>query len=197
MNFTKMNFIIGILGLIIFIFLFNLGLRLTGYATTTDTALINITVNPQVSINFTVDNINFGSGRVNIGEDNATINTLGNVARGNWTPTFDRFMIENIGNSNISLYLKSGKTAAGFLGGTNPVYQYNDSNFESGSCTAGDIILGTWNNVNTSGDGDKICNIFNYNLNTDSITVDLRLTIPSDALLGAQTDTFTATGSAI
>lgn len=183
--------------IIIILSLFSLGLKLTGYATTTDTGIINITISQTVSINFTIDNINFGSGSVNIGSDNATINTLGNVINGNWTSVTQGFVLENIGNSNVTLHLKSGKTPAGFLGGTNPSYQYNVTNSESGSCVSGDIVLGAWNNVNTISDGDLICSVFGFISNANAIDIDLKLVIPSDARVGASSDTFTATGTSI
>ena len=47
------------------------------------------------------------------------------MENGNWTPVTQGFVVVNEGNTNVTLDLKTGKTVAGFLGGTNPIYQYN------------------------------------------------------------------------
>lgn len=189
--------LIGYLAIIVIIIsLFSLGVQLTGKVTDS-ASKINITINEIVSINFSIDNINFGSGSVNIGSDNATIDTLGNVISGNWTPVTQGFVLGNIGNTNVTLNLKSGKTPVGFLGGTNPSYQYNVSNNESGSCVQGNIVLDTWNDVNTTGDGDLICNPFKFSVGANSISINLKLVVPSDARVGSSSDIFTATGTAV
>jgi hypothetical protein len=189
--------LIGYLAIIVIIIsLLSLGMQLTGKVTDS-TSRINITISAVASINFSINNINFGSGSVNVGSNNATIDTLGNVVNGNWTPVAQGFILENIGNKNFTLNLKTGKTAAGFLGGTNPSYQYNVTNFEAGSCTEAGIALGVWTNVNTTGDGDLICNPFRFSEGSNSINIDLKLVIPSDARVGSSSDIFTATGTAI
>ena len=189
--------LLGYLAIIVIILsLFNLGMQLTGKVTDS-TSRINITITETISINFSIDNINFGSGSVNIGSDSATIDSIGSVVGGNWTPVTQGFVLENIGSNNVSLDLKSGKTSAEFLGGTNPSYQYNVTNLESGSCTEAGITLGVWNNVNTTGDGDKICSNFKFIDENDSIRIDLKLVIPHDARVGSSSDIFTATGTSV
>ena len=194
----KINFIdsLGYLAiLIIALSLFSLGMSFTGRAT--DSGIVNITIANTVSINFTIDSINFGSGSVNLGSNSATIDTLGNVVSGNWTPVRPGFVLENIGNTNVTLDLKSGKNAEQFLGGTNSGYFYRVTNNKTGSCVQGDIVLGTWNNVNIAGDGDLVCDSFGFALNANAINIDIKLVIPSDARIGVQSDIFTATGTAI
>jgi len=189
--------LIGYLAIIVIIIsLLSLGIQLTGKVTDS-TSRINITISGMATINFSIDNINFGSGSVNIGSNNATIDTLGNVINGNWSLVTQGFVLENIGNKNVTLNLKSGKTAAGFLGGTGPSYQYNITNIEAGSCTEAEATLGAWRDVNTGGDGDLICNPFKFSESANSIKIDLKLVIPSDARVGSSSDVFTATGTAV
>ncbi|VVB78293.1 Uncharacterised protein [uncultured archaeon] len=173
----------------------SLGIKLTGYATTFST--LNVTVEEKASINFTIDTIDFGQGSVSTGELSATIDTLGNVINGNWTPVTEGFRIENTGNVNVSLSLKTNKNASDFLGGSFPGYQYNVTDFESGSCISDFTPHGEWIDVNKTGDGTIICNVFQYGDDQDSIRVDLKLVIPSDARPGIKSDVFTATGTAV
>jgi len=179
---------------IIVISLLVIGTKLTGYATN---AVVNVSIEQRAYINFTFDEINFGPGNIDSGESNATIDTLGNVVHGNWTPVSNGFTIENLGNVNVSLDLKTDKNATDFLGGQNPRYQYNISNLESESCSLGHINLGEWYEVNKTGDGTRICNFFQYTDSRDTIRIDVRLVIPSDASVGIKSDTFTATGTAV
>jgi hypothetical protein len=168
--------------------------KITGKAT--GTGITNLTIESSTSINFTISNISFGSGSVNLGSRNATIDTLGNVINGNWTPVIGGFKLENIGNTEVTLYLRSSKTASEFLGGTSPAYQYNVTDYDAGSCINGTgFNLGLWRDVNTTGEGDLVCNTFGTVAN--SIKIDLRLVIPSDARIGSQSDVFTAIGTAV
>ena len=180
--------------IIIVISLLVIGTKLTGYATN---AVINVSIEQRAYINFTFDEINFGPGSINSGEINATIDTIGNVINGNWTPVFNGFTIENLGNVNVSLDLKTDKNATDFLGGQNPKYQYNVTNLEPDSCSLGLINLGEWYEVNKTGDGTRICNIFQCLDSKDALRIDVRLVIPSDASSGIKSDTFTAIGTAV
>jgi hypothetical protein len=180
-------------GLIILLSLISLGLTINGNAVGT----LNITVYKFVNINFTTNMVNFGNGAIDSGKPNATIDTLGNVINGNWTPTNNGFILENIGNVDVSLDLKSGKTAVQFLGGSDPLYQYNftDKAGETGSCTNGAFSKGTWINVNIT--GDRLCNPLKFIDTNDTIRIDLKLVIPADSLTGNLTDIFTAVATAI
>ena len=183
--------------LVIIISLANIGVRLTGRVT--DTGVVNVTIESRADINFTTDLINFGSGQVDEGQASCDLTTVGagTNTTGNWTGTGDNFVIENIGNVNVTLQLASGKDASEFLGGTTPGYFYNVSNIETGSCTeGGDITLGAWTAVDKVGAGDEICAPLGFADGADTISIDIKLTIPSDATVGQQTDTFTATATA-
>jgi len=181
--------------LVIILSLANIGIELTGRVT--DTGSIYMEIISETNINFSVSNVNFGNGNLDLGATSATIDTLGNVVNGNWTAITQGFIIENIGNNNVTLKLASEKTAAQFLSGTNPVYQYNISNSEANSCTESEVTLGAWTDVNSTSPGTLICNPLDFVNSQNEIRIDIKLTIPSDSNTGEQTDTFTATATAV
>lgn len=169
---------------------------ITGYAG--NLAFINLTVEAATQINFTDDSINWGSGRVLSGP-NVTLNTAGPVnvtSNGNWTNETTGLTLENIGNLNVSLNLSVGKTAAQFLGGTFPVYQWNVSNIEARSClnSTGGIDALDLNNFNSTTTSHYLfCPRLRFADTNDSIRIDVRLVVPSDSLTGALSDVVTAT----
>ena len=165
---------------------------ITGFGTSVGT--INLSVETLAEVNFTTNSINFLSGKVNTGGANATLDTsLGTVVGGNWTANSAGFVVENIGNVNVTLDLKTGKSAATFIGGTNPQYQFNVTNTEVGSCTNASYTLATFADVNTTNPGTRICNVFGFANAADRIRIDVKLVIPSDSYTGALGDYFTAT----
>jgi hypothetical protein len=183
--------------LIIIVCIVYFGLRLTGItgnAVSTDTAVVNVTISTTTAINFTTDFINFGTGSVNTGFTSATIDTEGTVTDGSWTPLYTNFTLENIGNTNVNLTLKVGKTAAQFIGGTSPAYQFKFSNKEATSCT-NSTATGVWAATSTS--DISLCSMFNSADVNDTINIGIKLAIPSDSFTGTQTDTFTATATSI
>lgn len=167
----------------------------TGFATSTGTA--NLSVESSASINFTTNNINWQSGKVGVGLTNATLDTsAGTVTGGNWTVVSQGLVLENIGNTNVTLDIKTGKTAATFIGGTSPSYEYNVSNVEASSCTAtAGFNLGVWYTVNTTDPGTRVCDLFQFANGADTIRIDLRLVVPSDSKTGALGDIITATAT--
>lgn len=177
---------------VIVLSVFYLGFKLTGNATVTDTAVVNVTIATNAAINFTTDFIDFGSGSVNTGQASATLNTDGTVTGGSWTPVSTNFTLENIGNTDVSLTLKMGKTAAQYLGGTSPEYQFKFSNNEATSCV-NSTPTGVWTATSTS--DINLCSFFENGDANDTINIGVQLVIPSDSLVGTQTDTWTATGT--
>jgi hypothetical protein len=182
---------------VIAISLFVIGMRFTGFVVT-DTSVLNVTITPTAAINFTSDFINFGAGSVNLGAASATLESDQTSATGGtWSYSAQHFVLENIGNLNVSLKLKTGKTAAQFLGGTSPTYKYKVADTETGSCTGG--YASSWTEVSTSGSGDTICDAFRVASANDKITIDVQLVVPSDSDSGTGgfTDTFTAEGTSL
>lgn len=188
---------------------------LTSFATSGNvtSGKINLTVELGVIINFTTDVIDWGTGRVDAGANNATLDTSRStsetkVANGNWTGSFGNrtkgLLLENIGNLNATLYIKTGKNATTFIGGNNPAYELNVTNNESSSCgqnesTTGNssnalnFTLGLYYTVNTTGDGARICDWFNFDDTKDQLRIHVFLRVPSDSLTGNLEDIITAT----
>ena len=82
--------------------------QITGFAT--DTGYVNISVETEVSINFTNSSLNWGSGVVAGGQTNATLTTTedqpASVVRGNWsTANATALVLVNLGNINATLDL--------------------------------------------------------------------------------------------
>jgi hypothetical protein len=185
--------------IVIIISLFFIGMRITGHAVDTDTAVVNVTITSVTKINFTTDFIDFGAGSVTLGKNYAILLSNGTAATdGSWTWGAKNFVLENIGNTNVTVDLKTGKNATSFLGGTpsNAAYQYAIKDNEASSCTTG-VTQGSWNNVNTTDPGTRICGKFTYMDTADSVNITVKLQIPSDSVNGAAaiTDTFTATAT--
>ena len=177
--------------------------ELTGYASD-DEGNATLEIVESIDIRFDVNLIEWGSGYVNttLGT-NATLDTLGNNAR--WVnqsgyPVTQGLVLENVGNVNASIDLSSSDNAATFIGGfvTPPEFQWNITNNETGSCEGGVLIAdNVWADVSTS--PVTVCNkllagpLVGYDQN--SLLIDLRILIPSDAGLGTRTATITAQGA--
>jgi hypothetical protein len=172
---------------------FSFGAKITGHVT--DTATVNVTIDSTAAINFTVDSLNFGSGGVTTGKPYATINSEGTVTDGSWSPTNQNLTLENIGNRNVTLYLSAGMTAAAYLGGKDPLYQFKFNNAEAGSCVNASAT-NVWINTST-GEGVYLCSNFLAEESKDSINIGVQLVIPSDSMTGLRSDTWTATATAI
>jgi|SRR3989344_4362356 len=168
----------------------------TGFATST--GIVNLTVESSAAINFTTNNISFGSGRVTAGATNASLVTgtsSSTITNGNWSTLPASFVLENIGNVNVSINLTTGKTAATFIGGSNPLYQFNVTDKSPGSCL-NYTGTGADANINTTRDAPGstttlICGTFPFSDTQDEIRIGLRLVIPSDSQTGALGDIIT------
>ena len=184
--------------LVIIISLASFGMVLTGNATGT----VNITVETSASINFTTFVINWGSGVVAPAQSNATLDTsagVNNVTNGNWTGNTQGLILENIGNVNVSINLTAGKNATEFIGGTTPLFQYNATNNETGSCLnstggTGALSLGTYANITSL--PSVICGRLRYVQGSDAIRIDLKLVVPSDSFTGILNNSIIAIATA-
>lgn len=174
--------------------------KLTGYSNYY--SYINISISSSVTINLTRDSVNWGSGRVDSGSTNATLYTQGdgnaNVSNGNWSITSAKaFVVENIGNVNVSLSLQNTKNASDFFAstsGSNQEYKLNMSNKEPESCTEG--LPSTWTDVNKTSKGTRYCNFLNSIDTKDEVYIDVWLKVPYDASnTGALSDTLTVIAS--
>lgn len=168
---------------------------ITGFATGT----ANLSVESLVSINFSENVIDFGSGLVDIGALNATLQSdSGSTSNGNWSFSADNLTLENIGNINCTIALQAGAAASSFIGGLaagGPNYKWNISDIETSSCAQNGTPLGNYTEVNSS-QSSEVCSPLKFVDSNDTMRIDIRLVVPYDSKKGALGDTITATGTA-
>lgn len=178
---------------------------------TTPTGNATLTVVTLSSINFTDNSVNWGTGYVNTSggyttcKMNTTAGYAGSSGCANFTQEITGMTLFNDGNTNITIQLVSNVSAGvDFIGGTNPVFQYNVSNNEAFSClnATGNENLWPFGNgsvgwlpVNITGAGTIICPRLQYTDGNDSLRIHLLVEIPYDALSGAWGAMLTATGT--
>ncbi len=181
--------VVAFVVLFIFILFGYIGHRMTG--NTISTGTVNLTVDTISSVNFTISDIDWGSGAFDDGAGYALLVSNGTVENGNWTPVSDGFVIENNGNVGLIFNLSFGKNASELIGGSGPEYLFKVSDVESGSCTpASGFNLDQWYNIST--ESVSICSNFNSTDLNDLIKIDLYLKIPSNSKSGSLNDTLTA-----
>lgn len=177
---------------------------ITGFAAT-EYAGVNVTVTETTSINFTVNNVNFGTGTVGSGCSFCVLNTSGvtdGCCVGFTTPTPTGLIVQNIGNVNVSLNFSFDMNAATYIGGTDPLFQINVTENETNSCfnnsaSGGGGINITFNNTfgNVLAANMPICGNLRPELANDELRVNIRLKIPENSLTGARNATLTATAA--
>lgn len=182
--------------LIIVVSLASIGMRLTGYANVTDTGKVNVTIDTSAALNFTVDYLDFGNGTVDGGYPGAYLYTNGtSTIHGNWIPISDNLTLENIGNTNLTLWIYANGDANSFLGGTNPEFKYAVTEDEAGSCNGAvnrAVGQGAYYDINTS--NFTICTQFPFDNSKDELALDFMLYIPDDSYIGERLATIVAVG---
>jgi hypothetical protein len=178
---------------VIAISLFFIGAELTGFATANSTGLVNVTIESSAEINFTTALLDFGSGTVTPGQI-AVLDSEGTNTSWSGNATTGELILENIGNTNLTLQLKTDLSPADFIGGTSPTFQAKVANNTGnvGACT-GTNIFTNYSNINTT--MQTACGtLFGYEAAIDEIAIDFSMNISDDAL-GAKTVTITAVGT--
>ncbi|HSU72826.1 MAG TPA: hypothetical protein VLJ21_03175, partial [Candidatus Binatia bacterium] len=127
----------------------------------------------------------------------------------NFTTVTQGFTLENDGSANATIQLQFSNNFSGFLGGDTTLgwYRYNVSNNESSSCrnsTGGTGCAANvnctynpvaWSDVNTTVPGTTICPKLLFTDSSDSLKVDINISIPYDAPAGSKLSTLTATAT--
>ena len=81
----------------------------------------------------------------------------------------------------------TGVAASSFIGGTSPEFEFNFTNNESNSCSSWNLVTAANNSfVEFDGTEDQVCDVFNFESSTDTVDIDFRLVVPSDATPGAK-----------
>jgi len=171
---------------------------LTGYALS-DQGTANITIEGDLSIEFTTDQVDLGSGYTNDsggGMEYCTFDTNGTDPSGDcvgFNSGLSPFTIENIGNQDATLSLNIDTDAATLIGGNSPVFEYAVENAESGSCSGATPT--TFTDVSTM--PTTICPTtgFNFESGNDLLNIHVNVSVPQDATTGSREATLTATAS--
>lgn len=168
-----------------------------------DEATVNLTIGTLTQVNWTTFDLDWGSGTVVQGKATCKLHTLNDTLDAINCTGFEAdaggpLVLENVGNKNVVLNISTGKTAADFISGYNPVYQWNASDIEPGSCvnvTTVTYVLGDWQAGSAT--HTTVCDVFYASENADTMQFDVMIVIPSNATAGDKTDIITATIIAI
>ena len=213
-----------------------LGNMITGAATNTSVGTATLTVTSQTAVTMRVSSIAFGSGFVNTTSAVCTYcqsSTESGHASGNesccsrFNNVTAGFFLENTGNENVTLNVTcSGScTAAEFVNGTSPLFQFRVVNSSDGastgktsnnsadtttdttsSCSSGDGVgwnYSSWTNMAAT--GFDLCGsnatteyYFGAQPTRNAVIMDILVKIPADAITALEktaTLTFSATSA--
>lgn len=197
--------------------------QITGFATVPN-ATATLTVQTYSSIKFSQATVAFGAGSVNTsgGFNNCTLSTLGGATGLNsgcidFTEVNNGFTIENDGNTNLSVELRSNETAEQFIGVGSALFLWNVTVNEAGSCrnttvsSTPDGIVQPNTSVGCGGGGGaagcgtifeavstsnkNICPRLLFVDASDALNVDINISIPADAPAGAKVAGLIVTGT--
>jgi hypothetical protein len=174
---------------------------------------VTLTITSLSSVNVTVKTVNFGSGYVDAACNNCTMDTLGSIDTA-CCKVFSvtgqtGLVVENSGNTNLSILANFDRAALAFLGGSiaPPKFKMMVLNNESGSCVnSTDSIIGTiiGAGINetyrsvfadvVTGD-NLICRVLTPDQTNDTIRLHFNVTVPGNAPAKAGNSTVTITGT--
>ena len=162
---------------------------LTGLATF-DTGVVNVTIQATIDINLAVDNVDFGSGTLNTGGINTSVNTSdtawGGNANLNGFSNPGPFQVRNDGNVDVNISVNSSNTAS-FITGTNPGYYFVASDVG----TDDGCVVNKTNNATERGftsSALEVCENLTFTDAADTMNISIFIDIPPDATPGLKTD---------
>jgi hypothetical protein len=191
---------------------------ITGFATIPN-GTTTVTVNLLSSIKFSSPTVAFGSGTVNTSGNfnNCTLSTLGsNSGCTDFNVLTNGFTVENDGNANLTVELRSNISATDFIGIGSALFLWNVTVNESGSCVNTSSVraviepntsagcLGTGNDEASCGSifesvsttNKVICPSLLFADSSDALNIDINISIPDDAPTGAKVAGLIVTGTA-
>jgi len=160
---------------------------ITGHAFENGTVVLDVT--STASINITSANGSTGSKTLSWGSGVVSGSSTGHLWS-NGTSTFwtgsnvsEGFIVENIGNVDVAVGISTNASAASFIGGSSPTFQYNLSNYTGGYCSGGaaDALYHDF----SSGQPDIACVNFSKASGLDKMRVDVGIRLPSDSKTGS------------
>jgi hypothetical protein len=194
----RMLFVVAII--VIFLALINLGFTLykfggmNGLTGNVVTGTANLSIQSVAVANFTTLTINWGDGAVADNAPSATLDSSnGTITNWNGSSNNIGLILQNDGNVNLRINLTASNDAAGFIGGTSPLYEIKTvATGEAGSCTG---LSSTYWTANTT--MMNSCSNLSYINTKDTVRIDVRVVVPNDAVIGVKGSTITATATAI
>ncbi|RMF06493.1 hypothetical protein D6764_02115 [Candidatus Woesearchaeota archaeon] len=156
------------------------------------TGNVSLTIGVDTTLNVVNGQIDFGTGSITGGNSYAILDSDydPNVYwSGSEVAQF--ITLQNDGNVKLNITFNSTATAAEFIGGTSPDFNYTVRDFEAGSCTIG---LASGENTVALSD-NPVCESLAVgtagNSYADTVNISVRLFIPVDASQTATTVNFT------
>ena len=181
-----------------------LGVKLaTGYVPYGN-ASAHVQVTTTTSISFVVSSLDWGTGSVNStsSDQNCTLitNVTNNLTDCNGFNTgVNPLILQNDGNTNVSVVLRSNATAQQFIGADavagGPQFMWNISNNETGSCVTPNASLATFTSVSTT--DTQICDVLDAIDTKDSMKINIKLNLPFTTPQGDKTAVLTATATGL
>jgi len=175
---------------------------ITGFDIATDDATVDLQITSLVEVTWRVNSINWDTGGVNSSTPGCTLQSfapsVGPNCTGNpgFTPQEDGLVLENSGTVDVSLKIKTAGSAAQFIGGSDPIYQWKAVNTETGACTnTSSFNLDEFYDA-TIGVDREVCSNFTLGNLVDEMRFDVKVWVPSDAI-DQRGDVITATATAI
>jgi len=181
---------------------------ITALATSNASGQANVQISSQTVLDFSIDTISFGSGSVNgsspyqcnltvnktVGQVDGTVVSAGGCNNFSSTLTGGTLTLVNDGNTILNVTLNFSGNAANVIGGGGgsvplPSMAFTVAQNESTSCTTLNTTYAGWTEIqNTSGwPAYLVCTNMQYIDTSDSISLGLRLSIPSNASEGVKT----------
>ena len=177
----------------------------------TDTGVTNFTINSSLSVVFTIDAVEFGTGQVNqSGSHTCSLNTTGNNGIPNihctgFNNTVPSLLIQNQGTVNVTLNISVNADNSTFVQGDSPsppLFWFRLTNEEANSCFGSDLnqtyqfVAPSGGNL-TASEQQVVCenSAFDWNVGQRTLNLTVGIRIPQNSPPGTRTATFTATAS--
>ncbi len=162
-------------------------------AAVTGTGSVEIT--EVVAVNVIQAAINFGAVSVPQGSSSCILDSetgsVANTCTGAPVPSnANRFVFRNDGNVGEDIQVESDKSANAFINGTSPSVMLKVSNKEAGS---GTVEVAAYAEVNVTPAKKFVASALKPDESTDEMWLDLKVTVPDNALPGARSMTLTFT----
>jgi len=168
--------------------------QITGGVTGTGNA--SLYLNSTASIRFAVATVDWGTGSVNSSGSTCLLDTAGTTTGcTGFSAVSQPLVIENNGDTNLSVQLTSNASGTQFIG-SGATFQWKVTNNETSSCPS--PLPAAYTDVNTSSPGTLICAALLPSTATNTLKVDLNVSIPLSLVTsatGQKAATLTVTGS--